>query len=159
VAFSKKGQTPPGMHSVTSSQAHSNNSEEHSAHPDKNQRQFYSWQRPGIDISTDPYCLLPLAPPPPQPSNSQQSQHHMSCGTNAGTTHQLHYHYHAAPPIPRRLPGQAPYPIRISPSFLACSEYLPSDTYATRTHKPNCNHYRPTPHPRRLPPSCLTPTC
>jgi len=51
-------------------------------------------------------------------------------------------------PIPRRFPRQAPYPIRISPSFLACSEYLPSDTYATRTHKPNCNHYRPTPHPR-----------
>ena len=42
----------------------------------------------------------------------------------------------------------------ISPSFLACSEYLPSDTYATRTHKPNCNHYRPTPHPRRLLPTC-----
>jgi len=47
----------------------------------------------------------------------------------------------------------------ISPSFLACSEYLPGDNYATRTHKPNSNHYRPTPHPRRLLPTCLTPTC
>ena len=59
-----------------------------------------------IDIGTAP--LLPLAPPPPQSSNPQ---HHMSSGTNAGTTHQPHYHYHAAPPIPRRFPGQAvPYP-------------------------------------------------
>ena len=78
--------------------------------------------------------LLPPAPPPPQPS---KPQHHMSSGTNAanaGTTHQPHYNYHAAPPIPRRFhPRQAPYPILISPSFLACSEYLPSDTYATRT--------------------------
>ena len=37
----------------------------------------------------------------------------MSSGTNAGTTHQPHYHYHAAPLIPWRLPGQAPYPILI----------------------------------------------
>ena len=54
----------------------------------------------------------------------------MSSGTNAGTAHQPHYHttmHHAAPPIPRRFPPrQAPYPILISPSFLACSEYLPS---------------------------------
>jgi len=106
---------------------------------------------PGIDIGIARPLLLP-APPPPQPSNPQ---HHMSSGTNAGTTHQPHYQYHAAPPIPRRFPRQAPYPILISPFLLACSEYPPSDTYATRTHKPNCNHYWPTrPH---APPTEATP--
>ena len=69
-----------------------------------------------IDIGTAP--LLPLAPPPPQSSNPQ---HHMSSGTNAGTTHQPHYHYHAAPPIPRRFPRQAPrtpslFPLLFSPA-------------------------------------------
>ena len=59
---------------------------------------------PGIDIGTAPYCYLLPAPPSPQPSNPQ---HDMSSDTNAGTTHQTHYHHHAAPPIPRRLPGQA----------------------------------------------------
>jgi len=86
----------------------------------------------------------------------------MSSGTNAGTTHQPHYHYHAAPPAhPTEVFCQAAspvYPILISPIILACSEYLPSDTYATRTHKQNCNHYWPTPHPRRLLRTCLTPT-
>jgi len=45
-----------------------------------------------------------------------------------------------------------------SSRLLACSEYLPSDTYAyaTRIHKTYRNHYRPTPHPQRLPLSCLT---
>ena len=103
-----------------------------------NQQYFYSWQprvlgfRRGKLIIITRHRprhrpLLPPAPPPPQPSNPQ---HHMSSGTTAGTTHQPHYYYHAAPPIPRRLPRQAPYPILISPSFLACSEYLPSDTLA-----------------------------
>ena len=112
---------------------------------------------PGIDIGTVPYChrlllrLNPLTPNTTCPVAPMQMQ--------TPPTHQPHYHYHAAPPIPRRLPRPAPYPILISPSFLACSEYLPGDTYATRTHKPNCNRYRPTPHPRRLLPTCLTPTC
>jgi len=121
-----------------------------------NQQQLYSWQ-PRHKYRHRP--LLPPAPPPPQPSNPQ---HHMSSGTNtnAVTTHQPHYHCHAAPAIPRRLPGQAPYPIHIFPSSLAGSEYeyIPSDTFATTIHKPYHNHYRPTPHPRRLPPSCLTPS-
>ena len=59
---------------------------------------------PGIDIGTAPYChrlLLRLNPLTP-------NQHHMSSGTNAGTTHQPHYHYYAAPPIPRRFPRQVP---------------------------------------------------
>jgi len=53
------------------------------------QRQFYSWQPRHSRYRHRP--LLPPAPPPPQPSNPQ---HHMSSGTNAGTTHQPHYHYH-----------------------------------------------------------------
>ena len=63
-----------------------------------NQQFFYFWQ-PRHRHRHRP--LLPPAPPPPQPSTPQ---HHMSSGTNAGTTHQPHYHYHAAPPIPRRFP-------------------------------------------------------
>jgi len=108
---------------------------------------------PGIDIGTAPYCYrLLLRLNPLTPNNTTCPVAPMQ----APPTHQPYYHHHAAPPIPRRLPGQALYPIHIPPSFLACSEYLPSDTYATEIHKPYCNHYRPTPHPRRLPPSCLT---
>jgi len=90
---------------------------------------------PGIDIGTAPYChrlLLRLNPLTPNnttcPAAPMQSP---------PTNHITHYHHHAAPPIPRRVPRQAPYPILISPSFLAYSEYLPGDTYATRTRHIN----------------------
>ena len=88
-----------------------------------NQRYFYSWQ-PRHRHRHRP--LLPPAPPPPQPSIPQ---HHMSSGTNAGTTHQPHYYYHAAPPIPRRFPRQAPYPILISPFPLSRLLGIPAQRY------------------------------
>jgi len=74
----------------------------------------------GINIGTAPYChrlllrLNPLTPNTTCPVAPMQAP---------PTKHQPHYHYHAAPPIPWRFPRQAPYPILISPSFLACSEY------------------------------------
>jgi len=70
---------------------------------------------PGIDIGTAPYChrlLLRLNPLTPNTTCPVAP-------TNAGTTHQPHYHYHAAPPIPRRFPRQALYPILISPFLLS----------------------------------------
>ena len=109
---------------------------------------------PGINIGTASYChrlllrLNPLTPNTTCPVAPMQAPptNHIS------TTMQPRA-------IPWRLPRQAPYPILISTSFRACSEYPPSDTYAARTHKTNCNHYRPTPHLRRLPFCRLTPTC
>jgi len=172
VAFSKKGQTPPapGMHSAASSQPTLQQLLGVGAFSSPRQingNSIPGWQprRPGIDISTVPYChRLLLRISTPQPSTPQ---HHMSSGTNASTTHQLHYHYHAPcspahPTEASRVPGQAPpVPYPYFPFFsrllgIPTQRYL---CHCYRTHKPNCNHYWPTPHPRRLPPSCLTPTC
>jgi len=103
-----------------------------------------------IDIGTAPYChrlllrLNPLTPNTTCPVAPMQAP-----PTNHITTTMQPRPSHGG------FLGKL-YPILISPSFRACSEYPPSDTYATRTHKPDCNHYRPTPHPRRLPPYCLT---
>jgi len=110
-----------------------------------NQRQFYSWQ-PRHRYRHRP--LLSPAPPPPQPSITPNTTC-MSSGTNtnAGTTHQPHCHYHAAPPIPRRLPGQAqaPYPISVFPLL-----FLPArNTYpAIPMPLGSINHIATTTGPR-----------
>ena len=123
-----------------------------------NQRQFYSWQ-PRHRYRHRP--LLPPAPPP-QPSNPQ---HHMSSCTNAGTTHQPHFTLPlpCSPAHPTEASRATPVPyILISPSFLACSEYLPSDP-ATPMPLGSTNHIATTTGPRPThahggyPLSCLTP--
>jgi len=98
-----------------------------------NQRQlYYSWQPRHRYIGTaPPYCyrlLLHRNPLTPNPNTTcpvaaMQAPPINHCNHITAT-------HHAAPSVPRRLPGQTPYPIHPppAPAFLACSDYLPSDT-------------------------------
>ena len=105
------------------------------------------------DIGTAPYChrlllcLNPLTPNttcPVAPMQAPPTNH-------ITTTMQPRPSHGGFPGKPRT----QPYPYFPFYFPLACSEYPPSDTYATRTHKPNCNHYWPTrPH---APPTEATP--
>jgi len=83
---------------------------------------------PGINISTAPYChqlLLRLNPLTPNTTHVQWHQ----CRHHQPTTLPLPC---AAPPIPRRLPGQAPYPILISLlsiKFFSCLLGIPTQQF------------------------------
>jgi len=99
--------------------------------------------------------LLSLGPVPAGPVHSCVSRPVHSCVSAAGRFAAVCCVRVGGVPRDKIIIVLAPYPILISTSFRACSEYPPSDTYAARTHKPDCNHYRPTPHPRGYPPTTL----
>ena len=155
MAFSKKGQTPPGMLSAASSQLPTTLQQLSGAFSSPRQINGNSIPgSPGIDIGTAPYChrlglrLNPLTPNTTCPVAPMQSP-----PTNHITTTMQPRPFHGGfPGKPRTL---SLFPLLLSPAW---NTYIPSNTFATRIHKPYRNHYRPTPHPRRLPPSCLTPS-